>query len=126
MAKVFDPGTTPRSGHHGFPIPEVLRDLFNKIFRKEQSLYTREEEPALMIPEFRTYSYRNVPVKLLSRVIFVYDDPVMPTEVYTVHRTGDDGQILKVTKVLTNKTLVQLGITEPPNDDRIASNAINI
>lgn len=79
-----------------------------------------------MIPEFRTYSYRNVPIKLLSRIIFVYDDPVMPTEVYTVHRTGDDGQILKVTKVLTNKTLVQLGITEPPNDDKIASNAINI
>lgn len=126
MSRIFDEGTTPKSGYHGFPIPDVLRDLFNKIFRKEQSLYTREEEPALMIPEFRTYSYRNVPVKLLSRVIFVYDDPVMPTEVYTVHRTGDDGNILKVTKVLTNKTLVQLGITEPPNDDKIASNAINI
>lgn len=126
MPKIFDEGTVPRPGNHGFPIPDFLRDLFNKIFRKEQSFYTRQEEPAMMIPEFRVFSYRNVPVELLSRIIFVYDDPVMPIEVYTIHRTGDEGRILKVTKVLTNKTLVQLGIDEPPDDDKLSGKALNI
>lgn len=120
MSREFTPNNVPSPGHHGFPIPDFLRDLFNKIWRKEQSFYTRQEEPALMIPEFRTFSYRNVPINLLSRVILVYDDPVMPTEVYTVHRTGQDGRILKVTKQLTNLTLAQLGIEEPPNDDTLS------
>lgn len=119
MSKQFTEHTTPTPGRGGFPIPEFLRDLFNKIFRKEHSVYVRQEEPAMMIPEFRTFSYRNVPIKLLSRIIFVYDDPVMPTEVYTIHRTGEEGTLLKVTKVLTNKTLTQLGVKEPPNDDSL-------
>lgn len=125
MARTFSEYTTPSSGKGGFPIPDFLRDLFNKVFRKEQSLYTRQEEPALMIPEFRTFSYRNVPVQLLSRIIFVYDDPVMPTEIYTMHRTGAEGTLLKVTKVLTNKTLRQLNVKEPPNDDLLSQDAIS-
>lgn len=112
--KEFKPSNTPSPlpQRHGFPIPEALRDLFNKIFRKEQSLYTRSESPALTIPEFQEYSYRGVPIKLISRFIVKYDDPVMPTEVHTVHRS-EDGTILKITKVLTDQTLDQLGIVEP-------------
>lgn len=103
---------SPLPSRHGFPIPDALRDLFNKIFRKEQSLYTRSESPALTIPEFTEYSYRGVPIKLISRLTVKYDDPVMPTEVHTVHR-AEDGTILKITKVLTDQTLDQLGIIEP-------------
>lgn len=104
------PGPLPQ--WHGFPIPETIRDLFNKIFRKEQSLYTRSESPAITIPEFTEYSYRGVPIKLITRLTVKYDDPVMPVEVHTVHRK-EDGTIIKITKVLTDKTLDQLGIIEP-------------
>lgn len=114
MSIQFTTKTVPTPGHGGFPIPEFVRDLLNKIFRKEQSFYTREETPALTIPEFKEYSYRGVPVKLLTRMVVVYDDPMLPTEVHTVHRE-DDGSIIKVTKVLTDMTLAQLGIIEPPD-----------
>lgn len=113
MAIQLTKRTVPTSVHGGFPIPEFLRDLFNKIFRKEQSMYTREESPALTIPEFKTYSYRGVPVQLLTRLVIVYDDPVLPIEIHTIHRTGPEGTLTKVTKVLTDMTLAQLGITEP-------------
>ena len=113
MAIQFTTKTVPTPGHGGFPIPEFIRDLLNRIFRKEQSFYTREESPALTIPEFKEYSYRGVPIKLLTRLVVVYDDPVLPTEVHTIHRTGPEGTLVKVTKVLTDMTLEQLGITEP-------------
>lgn len=116
MAIQFTTKTVPTPGRGGFPIPEFLRDLFNKIFRKEQSMYTREETPALTIPEFKTYSYRGVPIQLLTRLVVVYDDPVLPIEVHTVHRKGPEGTLMKVTKVLTDMTLAQLGIQEPPDD----------
>lgn len=113
MSIQFTTKTVPTPGRGGFPIPEFIKDLLNKIFRKEQSFYTREETPALTIPEFKEYSYRGVPIKLLTRLVIVYDDPTLPIEVHTVHRTGADGRIVKVTKVLTDMTLAQLGITEP-------------
>lgn len=121
MSILFTRKTVPVPGRGGFPIPEFLHDLFNKIFRKEQSLYTRKESPALTIPEFKTYSYRGVPIQLLTRLIVVYDDPVLPTEVYTIHRKGSEGTLVKVTKVLTDMTLAQLGITEPPDDESLSS-----
>lgn len=109
--KIFDNKTAPSpwTNREGFPIPEFFRDWFNKIFRKEQSLYTRQETPAITIPEFTEYAYRGVPIKLISRMIIKYDDPVMPIEVHTVHRDSE-GNILKITKVLTDKTLEQLGV----------------
>lgn len=112
--KVFSTPVTPNPlpQKHGFPIPEFVRDWFNKVFRKEQSFYTRNESPALTIPEYTEYSYRGVPIKLISRLIIKYDDPVLPVEVHTVHRRAD-GTILKITKVLTDKTLTELGIVEP-------------
>lgn len=114
--KVFSttPVPNPLPQKHGFPIPEFIRDLFNKIFRKEHSFYTRGESPALTIPEYQEYSYRGVPIRLISRLTIKYDDPVLPIEVHTVHRRPD-GTILKITKVLTDQTLDQLGIVEPPN-----------
>lgn len=108
--------SNPLPQKHGFPIPEFVRDLFNKIFRKENSLYTRGESPALTIPEYTEYSYRGVPVKLITRLTIKYDDPVLPIEVHTVHRKAD-GTILKITKILTDKTLEELGIVEPPSTD---------
>lgn len=112
--KEFDTKQIPQPlpQRHGFPIPEFLRDLFNKIFRKEQSLYTRTESPALTIPEFTEYAYRGVPIKLLSRLIIKYDDPVLPLEIHTVTRDST-GNILKISKVITDKTLEQLGINVP-------------
>ncbi len=113
VAPGFD--TTKAPGKHGFNIPEFLQDLFNKIFRKEQTFYTRAQNPQLMIPEYKTYSYRGVPVEKMVRLTLKYDDPVLPVEIYTIHRWGDEGSVLKITKVITDKSLESVGIVEPPN-----------
>ena len=109
--KLLDTKTVPNPwpGRDGFPIPEFFRDWFNKIFRKEQSVYTRQESPSITIPEFGWHTYRGVPAYQIDRLIIKYDDPVLPVEIHTVHR-DPEGYIVKITKVLTDKTLEQLGI----------------
>jgi hypothetical protein len=84
-----------------FPIPDVLQDLFNKIFRKEESLYTREETPIQVMYEYGERSYRGVPIKYIDKIIARYASSY-GTEIYTSIR-DKHGNLLSTRKYLTKE-----------------------
>lgn len=72
----------------GFPIPDSLQDLFNKILRKEDSLSVREESPSSVDYTYREVVYRGVPVKVIDRITVVYPSS-KPTEIFSAVRDTD-------------------------------------
>lgn len=69
----------------GFPIPDALQDLFNKILRKEDSISVREESPSSVDYTYKEVVYRGVPVKVLDQITVVYPSS-KPTEIFSAVR----------------------------------------
>jgi len=80
----------------GLPIPITLQDLFNKIYQKDESLYTREETPLNVIYLYGTRAYRGVTIPLIDKIIVEYDSSV-GTEIYTAVR-DEHGTLLSTHK----------------------------
>lgn len=68
-----------------FPIPAALQDIFNKIFRKEESFYTREETPHRTDLLYGERVYRGVSIPTIEKITLEYDTSV-GTEIYTAVR----------------------------------------
>ena len=85
----------------GFQIPIQLQDLFNKIFQKQESLYTREETPVKVTYTYKERQYRDVPVPYIDKIVIEYASSY-GTEVYTGVR-DDRGNLLSTRKVISKQ-----------------------
>lgn len=81
----------------GFPIPEMLLDFFNRVSRRNTSVYVREEQPAAISVVWETTQYLGVPFQRVSRLTLTYPEPI-PAEVYNVEYDEQTGEVLSINK----------------------------
>ena len=85
----------------GFQIPIQLQDLFNKIFQKQESLYTREETPVKVTYTYKERQYRGIPIPYIDKIVIEYASSY-GTEVYTGVR-DEQGNLLSTRKVISKQ-----------------------
>ena len=87
-----------------FPIPDQLLDFFNKIFRKKESLYTRQEHATDVEYEYETFMYRGVPIQVIKTVVVKYASS-SPYETFTAIREGPEGTLVGSHKVISSNRI---------------------
>lgn len=87
-----------------FNIPNFLLDFWNKVMRRELSVYSRREQPYNLHVDWGDFTYRGVGVKRPVRMVLTYDS-YLPSEIYNVTYTddGDVEEIRKITQTLSEQ-----------------------
>lgn len=84
-----------------FPIADKIQDLLNKLLRKEDSLYVRNDHPKTVKYVYTDAIYRGVPIKVIDR-IFVQYESSKPWEVFYATRTGPDGLLVSTSRTISH------------------------
>lgn len=85
-----------------FSIPAAIQDIFNKLFGKEESLYTREETPHRTDLVYGERVYRGVSIPTIEKITLQYDSSI-GTEIYTAVRDAN-GVLLGTRKTMHRET----------------------
>ncbi len=94
--------STHERGFRGFPLPEVIQDVFSKIVRKVESLYVRKEQAAKVEYTYETVVYRGVPIEVIKQISVEYDSTA-PKEIFTAVRDTTTGMLTGSVRVLQHR-----------------------